>query len=155
MSKYLGEQLNINLPDSFVETWTNFLGECSLEGNSHLKDIIANLSSKYSLTIATNWFYSQQIRKLERLEILPYFDEIVTADKFKKKPYLEMYKYLLNGYQKNEVIVVGDSFETDIRPAINLGMNGYLINNDNTYNNSINYSNCTTISSINDLEKYL
>lgn len=152
MSQYLSNELNILLPDSFVETWTNLLGECTLEDSYQLASFLKNLSSKYSLTIASNWFYSQQVRKLERLGILQYFDEVVTADRFIRKPYSEMYDYLSKGYQKDEVIVVGDSYQSDIKGAIDLKIYAYLITDSDLFKSCSDY---TVISSIYDLKNYL
>ena len=152
MSQFLSNELNILLPDSFVETWTDLLGECTLEDSYQLASFLKNLSIKYSLTIASNWFYSQQVRKLERLGILQYFDEVVTADKFIRKPYSEMYDYLSKEYQKDEVIVVGDSYEMDIKCAINLGIHAYFITVSDLFKSCSDY---TVISSIYDLKNYL
>lgn len=152
MSKYLSNKINISLPDSFVEVWTDLLGNGILKEDNELISYLDKLYDHYSLTIATNWFYSQQVKKLERLGILNYFDEIDSADNYDRKPYPEMYNHLSAGYKKEEVIVVGDSYQHDIKGAIDLGIHAYFITDSNLYKSSSSY---TVISLIYDLDKYL
>ena len=85
------------------------------------------LSSKYSLVVVTNWFYDQQVRKLEKFGILKYFDEVLTCDMYDKKPKREMFDKACEDFTKDEVVMVGDTYKTDIKSAMDYGLFTYYL----------------------------
>ena len=85
------------------------------------------MANKYEVCVSTNWFTDQQSEKLKKFNIYEYFKEIVGCDKFNMKPDLEMYKYLIGDCSNGEVIVVGDSFANDIKPALDLNLYAYYV----------------------------
>ena len=95
--------------------------------DKQLIELLEYLSSKYSLVVASNWFYDQQVFKLKKYGIYKYFDEVLTADKYYKKPYKEMYEKACEGFEKCEVVMVGDSFKTDIKSAMDFGIYSYYL----------------------------
>ena len=127
MSKYFRNNLGKEIPDIFVEVWTSYLSECVPKKDKKLIELLEYLSSKYSLVVATNWFYDQQVSKLKKYGIYKYFDEVLTADKYYKKPYKEMYEKACEGFDKSEVVMVGDTFKTDIKSAMDFGLFSYYL----------------------------
>lgn len=127
MSKYFRNNLNKEIPDLFVEKWTSYLGECVPKKDRKLIELLEYLSNKYSLVVATNWFYDQQVSKLKKYGIYKYFDFVLTADKYYKKPYKEMFEIACEGCNKDEVIMVGDTFKTDIKSAMDFGLYSYYL----------------------------
>ncbi len=126
-SRYIAYELGIDLPDTFVEVWTSDLANLVPNRDEKLIELLEYLSSKYSLVIASNSFYSQQIGKLKKLDLLKYFDQVLTADTYNKKPYKEMYEVACEGYDKSEVVMVGDTFKTDIKSAMDFGIYSYYL----------------------------
>lgn len=151
MSRWFKKYLKLPIPDDFVEYWTSLLSDCVPSNNDNLIDLLEYLSSKYSLYVVTNWYYSQQSSKLAKIGVLKYFDKILTAEDYERKPAKEMFKVGMEGLSGEDVVVVGDVYKIDLKPAINLGMNTFLLSK---YNRKRNKK-CTMISSLDELRRYL
>lgn len=151
MSRWFKKYLKVPIPDDFVEYWTSLLAECVPSNNDDLISLIEYLSSKYSLYVITNWYYSQQASKLDKVGILKYFDKILTAEDYERKPSLEIFKAGMEGLSSDEVVVVGDIYKIDLKPAIDLGMNTFLLADCDRKKNK----KCFMISSLNELRRYL
>ena len=50
-----------------------------------IKETLKYLKSKYELVILTDWYAEQQIKRLEKLDIMKYFQKVYSAEKTKKK----------------------------------------------------------------------
>lgn len=127
MSRYFKKNLQKDFPDSFVDIWTGYLKELVPERDEKLIKLLEYLSSKYSLVVVTNWFYDQQVRKLEKFGILKYFDEVLTCDMYDKKPKREMFDKACEDFTKDEVVMVGDTYKTDIKSAMDYGLFTYYL----------------------------
>ena len=127
MSRYFKKNLQKDFPDSFVDIWTGYLKELVPERDEKLIKLLEYLSSKYSLVVVTNWFYDQQVRKLEKFGILKYFDEVLTCDMYDKKPKREMFDKACEDFTKDEVVMVGDTYKTDIKSAMDYGLFAYYL----------------------------
>ncbi len=127
MSRYFRNNLGKEIPDNFVDVWTDYLSEVVPKRDDKLIELLEYLSDKYSLVVATNWFKSQQVAKLEKYGILKYFDLILTCDEYNKKPGREMFEVATEGFNKDEVVMVGDTFKTDIKGAMDYGLYSYYL----------------------------
>ena len=127
MSRYFKKNLQKDFPDSFVDIWTGYLKELVPGRDEKLIKLLEYLSSKYSLVVVTNWFYDQQVRKLEKFGILKYFDEVLTCDMYDKKPKREMFDKACEDFTKDEVVMVGDTYKTDIKSAMDYGLFTYYL----------------------------
>ena len=152
LTDYINEKVGINLPKDFLYEVTVYLSDKVPEKDLKLIELLEYLSSKYSLVVATNWFTNQQISKLKNYGIYEYFDEVITGEDFDLKPRPAMFEHLKNGFLDNEVIVVGDGYNTDIIGAINSNLYSYFITNDTKYVTNDKY---TVISNIYELKDYL
>jgi len=88
----------------------------------HAKELLNYLHPKYSLTIVSNGFVEVQYKKLQSSGIAPYFAHIVLSEAAKAlKPDKRIFEYAmqLNGVTAPECIMIGDSYEADIRGAQN------------------------------------
>lgn len=127
MSLYFRNILGKIIPDTFVDVWTGYLSELVPDKDEKLIDLLEYLSSKYSLVVATNWFKDQQVRKLEKFGILKYFDKVLTSEEYNKKPGREMFEKACEGFDKCEVVMVGDTFKSDIKGAMDFGLYSYYL----------------------------
>ncbi len=98
-------------------------------------EVLDELKGKYQLLMLTNGSPHLQKTKLSLSpELAPYFDHIVISGDFGHgKPNVELFKYalsLLDGVEKNEVIMVGDNPMTDILGASKFGIDSIWINHD-------------------------
>ena len=127
MSRYFRNTLGKEIPDIFVDVWTGYLSMLVPDRDEKLINLLEYLSSKYSLVVATNWFKDQQVKKLEKFGILKYFDEVLTSDEYNKKPGRAMFEKACEGFNKDEVVMVGDTFKSDIKGAMDFGLYSYYL----------------------------
>lgn len=95
------------------------------------KNILEYLEKKYKLLIITNGFEEIQSVKLKSSGISAYFDKVVTSELAgHKKPAKEIFEFALAGsnLNLNEVIMVGDNLNTDIKGATNAGIDSAYFN---------------------------
>ena len=103
------------------------------KASKELIDLLDYLSSKYELVVVTNWFCDVQSKRLENSGILKYFKKVYASSEYKSKPNKEIYLAALGSNKPNECVMIGDSIEKDIEPAIKLGMDAILIGYSDKY----------------------
>lgn len=136
MKKIFEKYSKLKLPNNFIDIWIHFLKDCYQE-DKELIGILEYLSSKYELVILTNWFTESQEGRLENLGILKYFKEVIGTDKVLNKPNKEAYLKASNPYNVDECIMIGDSINTDIVGALNIGMDAILLDYENKYHGNL------------------
>ena len=144
--KQLFEDLNINLSlydDCINVYWNNFYKKMEL--NNGVNDFLKyNKMHNIKLGILTNYETEFQLKKLKILNILNYFDVIVTSEEVGiEKPSKQMFLTILDkmNLTKDEVILIGDSFEHDIKGALNINIFSYWFHkNNNNYDNYIEFN---------------
>jgi YjjG family noncanonical pyrimidine nucleotidase len=85
-------------------------------------ELLEYLHKKYPLTIISNGFVEVQYKKLRSSGIEKYFSHIVLSEAAGAlKPDKKIFEYALklNGANASETIMIGDSYEADIRGAQN------------------------------------
>lgn len=124
----INSEFNINVNTDFIDYWLNELGNMTTV-NEELNEMLEYLSSKYELVVLTNWFRESQINRLKNANMACYFKEVYGADEYSKPNPNAFYK-AMGSYKSEEVIMIGDSFKTDIKPAIDLGIKTIMITNE-------------------------
>ena len=124
---YLNEKLNLNLPNNYVDIWMKYLSDCYPKDNKKLIDVLEYLSSKYELVILSNWFRLSQENRIKGMKIDKYFIKQIYTDEVKNKPNKEAFLEAIKPYNIDECIMIGDSLETDIKGANDIGMKSILI----------------------------
>ena len=94
--------------------------------------LLSMLFGKYKLYLASNGTESVQTRRIASSGISKYFDEIfisqaVGFDKPAEEYFNACFKRI-NGFSKNEAIIIGDSISSDILGGINAGIRTCLYN---------------------------
>ena len=113
-------QLAITLSDDFLALTTAHFS--LLPG---AEELVRYLAEKYPLTIVTNGFIEVQYEKFEKSGLKDYFSHIVLSEEVGcQKPNPRIYEEALrlNGLTADDVVMVGDSFYSDIQGAINAGI---------------------------------
>lgn len=93
---------------------------------SHAKEVVDDLSKKYTLYAASNGILKMQINRLEKAEILHYFKDLYVSDDIGfDKPDIGFFNECLkrSKLSREEVLFVGDSMEADMWGAKNAGIN--------------------------------
>jgi len=134
--KHLIEELKLDYT-LFLEInnlyWNSFYSNMScFEG---VKDFILwNKNNGIKIGILTDYETEYQLIKLEKLGLLQYIDCIITSEEVGiEKPSIQMFSTILGkmGLSSNEVIMIGDNYDKDIKGALNIGIKSYRFNKDN------------------------
>lgn len=91
----------------------------------HAREVIAELSKRYPLTVITNGFVELQYKKIDANGMRSFFRHIVLSEEVgMQKPDPDIFRYALslNGVAADEAVMVGDSYSSDIQGAINAGI---------------------------------
>ena len=97
----------------------------------YAKELLDYLFPKYPLTIVSNGFIEVQYKKLKSCQLEQYFNHVVLSEAAKAlKPDKRIFEYALrlNSASAKETIMIGDSYEADIKGAQNAGIDQIYIN---------------------------
>ena len=141
----LFNQLNIN--DDPVKASYTFLEYLS-EGAYLIGDtykVLEKLSKKYKLYVITNGVAKVQYPRIAKVGIDKFFTNVFVSEEIGyQKPKKEFFDYVANnieGFNKEEAIVIGDSLSSDIKGAIEYGIDTCWFNpNKNECELNITYS---------------
>jgi len=98
--------------------------------------VIPYLAAKYPLTIVSNGFREVQYYKFAHSGLERYLTHTLISDEIGiNKPQPELFRIALarNGLQADEVIMIGDSYSSDIQGAKNAGIDQLWIRMDNDH----------------------
>lgn len=119
---------NISVPIEFFQKYLHYLGYTSTK-EPKLNELLEELTRDYDLAVLTNWFRCSQYERLKTAGIAQYFKEVVGGDEY-IKPNPNSYLMVKGTYEAEECVMIGDSYETDIKGALDVGMKGILISSD-------------------------
>lgn len=113
-------------PEEFSVRYLENLVHKSLAYNG-VHELLDQFKPNYKLGIITNGFKEVQRPRLKKLELNDFFDSIVVSDEIGvSKPHLEYFEYVENTFEekfeKDRVLVIGDSLNSDIGGGINFGV---------------------------------
>jgi 2-haloacid dehalogenase len=145
---------NIRGVDSweFNKIYLEYLIEYStmLEGSIEL---LESLKNKVKLAIITNGLKEAQRPRIKKLGIGKYFEAIIVSDEIgiskPHKGYFDIVMETCGNPPKNKVLVIGDSLNSDMKGAINYGLDSCWCN----LFGQINYSKIQPLFEINALSK--
>ena len=121
--KRLFDKLDMNFDkNEFADSYIRYLGNSSFLLDGAI-ELIEDLSDKYILSIVTNGFMNVQEKRIKKSVIAKYFKDIVISEEIGiLKPNPEIFEYAINklgDFSKNEILMVGDSLNSDIKGGIN------------------------------------
>ena len=130
--KNYGFHLSVDI----IKSWVNFNGATIKD---EIPDGVIDLlnylkKQKKDIVIFTYWFKGMQIPRLERTGLAGYADKLVTGEDA-MKPSLESFKIAIGDTKKEDCIMIGDSYEKDIKGAINAGIDYYQVDNEHSIRN--------------------
>ena len=131
LANYVNNQCGTNLGIDFVERLIIEQGNC-YEKDNELISVIKYLKDKYDLVVLSNWFTETQKLRLNGVGILDYFTFVSGGDERILKPDTKAFDIALDGYSKEECLMVGDSLNHDIIPASKIGMPCIWISKEHT-----------------------
>ena len=89
------------------------------------------------IVILTSWFSGTQIPRLKRAGLFNYIDKIVAGEDA-MKPGLESFELAIDGTNKKECIMIGDSIRSDKAGADNALIDSYRVDKEHTIRNLYN-----------------
>ena len=113
-------ELAQKMSEEFLRLTTNYFS--LLDG---AEELVRYLSKKYPLTVVTNGFVEVQYEKFEKSGLQDCFAHIILSEEVGcQKPNAQIFEEALrrNGVSADEVIMIGDSWNSDIQGAINAGI---------------------------------
>ena len=128
MTDYINNLMHQNYSVKFMNDLMDFIGEQWIDDVIMDENILKKLSVKYNLFIFSNFYERTQVRRMEKIGYLKYFKKIYCADKFGRKQSKKAFEEILKdiGTTADECIFIGDTKETDILAANNVGMRAIL-----------------------------
>ena len=89
------------------------------------EELVRYLAKKYPLTVVTNGFVEVQYEKFDKSGLCDCFAHIVLSEEVgcqKPNPRIFEEALRMNGLQAEDVVMIGDSWNSDIQGAINAGI---------------------------------
>jgi len=129
-------------------------------------DVLDYLKEKgYRMSIITNGFKEVQYAKLQNTGIASYFDHVFVSEEIQvSKPHRQIFEHALKSRNasKKKSIMIGDSWDVDIKGAMDFGIDQIMIlnNNENNIPDNINSkfleaSNSHSLNHRNSLKTYI
>ncbi len=122
----------------FEKYFRDCLLESAIPENGAL-ELLEYLHGKYTLCVASNGPYIQQVNRLKISGMLPYFSELFISEEIgSSKPSEEFFNTCINRLnskteqkiQPCEIMIIGDSLSSDMTGGIQFGMQTCLYNPD-------------------------
>lgn len=98
----------------------------------HAMELLDHLAPNYKLYILSNGFQEVQYKKMKNSGLDRYFEKVLLSDDIGyNKPHQKIYEYALKttNSRKEESIMIGDNFDTDITGARNFKMDQIYFKN--------------------------
>lgn len=133
INKYTEKQYPIEFIYNILKRWSNCVPH---QIEKETIETLEYLKSKYELVILTDWYAEEQKIRLEKLDILKYFSNVYSAENTKRKPFKEAFMQAIGTNKPEECIMIGDSFERDVKGALNAGLKAIWYNPNNELQNT-------------------
>ena len=147
----INEETGLNLDMSFIERL--------FEHQKYIADIdddvietLEYLKDKYDIVLLTNYFIEPQIGRLKKVGIDKYFSRFIGGDMVRIKPQKEAFLEGVKDLPLENVTMIGDSVECDVKGALAAGINIIQMDYFNKYEDNSNWPIARKFS---DLKKYL
>jgi len=149
------KKLNYDINDDIIN-------QLAIDYIEHLSDfnhlipetltVLELLKSKYKMHIITNGFKEVQKRKLQKSDLIQYFETVtISEDVGVKKPHKLIFNHALTAANANveSSIMIGDNFNADILGALGVGMKAIYYDFHNT--NEQERENVIIVKSLNEI----
>ncbi|MCQ2374878.1 MAG: YjjG family noncanonical pyrimidine nucleotidase [Salinivirgaceae bacterium] len=116
-----------------LEVSDYFLDRCGEKSGliAGARQLLEYLQQKYRLHVASNGFHEVQYKKMRSAKVEQFFTSVILSeDAGANKPSTEYFDYALAkiGALRQQTIMIGDTFSTDIMGAMNYGIDQIFLN---------------------------
>lgn len=128
--KKIREETNFPIPQNWLTLY--FQNTITLATPEELPSeevqTLQYLFKKYELVCLTNWFVKPQRDRLEKAQILSFFQTVYGSENSPNKPHPKAFQVAKGSHQPEECIMIGDNLRADIQGAISVGMKAIYFN---------------------------
>ncbi|MDE6506284.1 MAG: YjjG family noncanonical pyrimidine nucleotidase [Eubacterium sp.] len=132
--KTVFERLGISANGPEFEQYFRMLFSESKQPVEGAYDILEYLSDRYTLCVASNASYQQQLKRLNHADMMKYFKHIFNSEQLgapkPEKAFFDACFERLGNVPKDEVIMIGDSLSADISGGVSYGIKTIWFNYD-------------------------
>ena len=118
----MGDRMNSEITAFILEKGKQMLAE-PVEVLPHIEEVLAQLSKKYKLVVATKGDLLDQERKLIKSGLIDYFHHVEIVSDKKETQYKKLVRHL--DINADEFLMIGNSLKSDVIPV--LAMGGYAV----------------------------
>lgn len=121
--EYLQEKNDVSSVSSYLKPLTDSLYEATVKETAKSREVLLQLKQQYPMVLVSN-FYGNIATVLQEFKLDGIFDKIIeSAVVGVRKPDPQIFTLGVEalGMQPDEVVVVGDSMDKDIIPAVKAG----------------------------------
>lgn len=133
INRYTKKKYPIEFTYNILERWSNCVPD---KIEKETIETLKYLKHKYELVILTDWYAEEQKIRLEKLDILKYFQNVYSAENTKRKPFKEAFIRAIGENKPEECIMIGDDLQRDIKGALDSGLQAIWYNPDNKLQNT-------------------
>lgn len=134
LSRYLTAHSGILITDKIIRGWKEAFGETESKMVDGVVETLEELSRRdKDMAILTNWFLSPQLKRLEKAGIKDYFTDFYGGE-YAIKPHAESYRMSCGRYSMEDCVMIGDSLNRDVLPAMAVGLDAIYFNPNNNEN---------------------
>lgn len=144
------KHLHVKLPDDFLDVFFEEIAHCAAPKDTTVYDYFDRLSKTYDLVLLTNYFATSQLNRLKNYGIAHFFKECYGEQTI--KPKLAAFEAACGPYRQDECVMIGDSLELDIEPALSIGMHAIFVNTKNIDLENVNFP---VVAKITDIDERL
>lgn len=134
LSRYFTAHSGILITDKIIRGWKEAFGETESKMVDGVVETLEELSRRdKDMAILTNWFLNPQLKRLERVGIKDYFTDFYGGE-YAIKPHAESYRMACGRYLMEDCVMIGDSLNRDVLPAMAVGLDAIYFNPNNNEN---------------------
>lgn len=119
------------IQDLYTIYENNYLDNLKLHDNC-LEFFNLCMNNGVKISIMTNNLLSIQLKVCNKFNLNKFIDTLFTSNEFMfEKPHEDCLTYIINyyGYDKKDILIIGDSIENDIQWGMNNGIKTFLCDN--------------------------
>lgn len=122
LCRYLNAVTGLKFTPEIINGWKELSGAYPTTIEDGVVELLEYLKSNgHSLVVLTNWFREPQVKRLENVGLIKYFDDIYTGDTT-LKPHKEAYICAKDRFSEKDCVVIGDDIYKDYSVPRSLGM---------------------------------
>ena len=137
LSSFLKSKSGLDFTPDIIDGWCDAMIDVPDAIEDGIYEVLEELKRKgHSLAVLTNWYGKTQIPRLERANMIKYFDDIYTGDTV-LKPHKCSFIIARKDFNHNNCVFIGDNLEKDYIGPRACGMKSILYDKNDTHHKAL------------------